>query len=74
MGIKSLFNHKKEERYYTIDEALQLIFCYVSEEEYEKLNELLEKKSSNDFVRDAVKKWALEHEDPEVNKIGRQIR
>lgn len=63
------FGKKKE---ITTDEAIQKISALVNARDFEKLQTKLRGKQS-DAYRIALKNWAIEHEDPEVNKVGRKL-
>lgn len=56
----------------TTDEAIQKISVLVNGRDFEKLQTKLHGKQS-DAYRIALKTWAIEHEDPEVNKVGRRL-
>ncbi len=63
---------RKTSKAITTEEAVRKISTLVNERDFSKLQSRLSDKSG-ELYRSEVKRWATEHEDPEVNKVGRAL-
>lgn len=63
---------KKASKVLTPEEAVRKISTLVNDRDFNKLQSKLHNKSG-EVYRAEVKRWAIEHEDPEVNKVGRSL-
>lgn len=63
---------RKASKVLTPEEAVHKISTLVSDRDFDNLQSRLRYKTG-EVYRAEVKRWASEHENPEVNKIGRSL-
>lgn len=63
---------RKTSKALTPEEAVRKISTLVNDRDFNKLQTKLRDKTG-EVYRAEVKRWATEHEDPEVNKVGRSL-
>lgn len=68
MGLFS----RKASKVLTPEEAVRKISSLVNDRDFSKLQSKLRNKQG-EIYKTELKRWSIEHEDPEVNKIGRAL-